>query len=122
MGAEKWVEFIHTGYEPPLAASKAAADAIGVPFAWMANKYAATYANKGVKWTNLDVKYIKDGISDTSDAIHTVESFTDRGIALSVYTIDDVTTVDYYAKRSDIKAITTNYPSRMLSRLKNMKN
>lgn len=122
MGAEKWVEFIHTGYEPPLAASKAAADAIGVPFAWMANKYAATYANKGVKWANLDVKYIKDGISDTSDAIHTVESFTDRGIALSVYTIDDVTTVDYYAKRSDIKAITTNYPSRMLSRLKNMKN
>ncbi len=118
MGAEKWIEFICTGYEPPLAASKAAADAIGVPFAWMANKYATTYANKGVKWANLSVGYIKDGINDTSDAIHTIESFTSRGIELSVYTIDDVTTMDYYLARSDIKAITTNYPSRLLNRMK----
>lgn len=118
MGAEKWVEFICTGYEPPMAESKAAAEAIGVPFAWMANKYASTYANKGVKWANLSVGYIKDGINDTSDAIHTIESFTSRGIELSVYTIDDVTTMDYYLARSDIKAITTNYPSRLLNRMK----
>ena len=84
----------------------------------MANKYASTYANKGVKWANLSVGYIKDGINDTSDAIHTIESFTSRGIELSVYTIDDVTTMDYYLARSDIKAITTNYPSRLLNRMK----
>lgn len=118
MGAEKWVEFICTGYEQPLEPSKAAADAIGVPFAWMANKYAATYESKGVKWANLSVEYIKDGINDTSKAIHTVESFTDRGIEFSVYTIDDVTTMDYYVARDDVKAITTNYPSRLLARMK----
>lgn len=74
--------------------------------------------SKGVKWANLSVEYIKDGINDTSKAIHTVESFTDRGIEFSVYTIDDVTTMDYYVARDDVKAITTNYPSRLLARMK----
>lgn len=119
MGAAPWVEFICTGYEDPMPASKAAAEKAGVPFGWMANKYAATYVNKGVKWANLSVSYVKDGINDTSDAIHTIDSFVDKGIAFSVYTIDNETEMNYYvANRDKLKAITTNYPAKFLPKFR----
>lgn len=119
MGAAPWVEFICTGYEDPMPASKAAAEKAGVPFGWMANKYAATYVNKGVKWANLSVSYVKDGINDTSDAIHTIDSFVDKGIAFSVYTIDNEAEMNYYvANRDKLKAITTNYPAKFLPKFR----
>jgi glycerophosphoryl diester phosphodiesterase len=95
----------------------AAAKAIGVPFAWMANKYPATYVSKGVDWSNLSIDYIKDGINESSKAIHTIDSFVDKGIKLSVYTVDDEAHMNYYVgQKGKLKAITTNYPAKLINK------
>lgn len=117
MEATPWVEFICTGYEEPLAESLAAAKAIGVPFAWMANKYPATYVSKGVDWANMSLDYIKDGINDTNKTIHTIDSFVDKGIKFSVYTVDDEAHMNYYVgQKGKLKAITTNYPAKLINK------
>lgn len=117
MEAAPWVEFICTGYEEPLAESLAAAKAVGVPFAWMANKYPATYVSNGVEWSNLSIDYIKDGINESSKAIHTIDSFVNKGLKISVYTVDDDAHMNYYVSQKDkLKAITTNYPAKLKNR------
>ena len=49
----------------------------------------------------------------------TVEEFYDNGIEFSVYNADDDATMDYYISRTDkMKAICTNYPKKLLGKMK----
>lgn len=113
MEAAPWVEFICTGYEDAKLGygSKAAADKAGVPFGWMGNKSASDYANRGLTWCNMS----KDNFTSS----RTVESYLDKGIKLSIHTLDTPELIEQYAKYKDrLKGITTNYPARYMEDLK----
>ena len=48
-----------------------------------------------------------------------MEEFYDNGIEFSVYNADDDATMDYYISRADkMKAICTNYPKKLLGKMK----
>ena len=56
---------------------------------------------------------------DNFNSSRTVESFLDKGIELSVYTLDTPELIDKYAKYKDrLKGITTNYPAKYINSLR----
>lgn len=108
MDAQAWVEFICTSNESVMRDCASMAQKAGIPIAWMANRSAVEYKNKGYRWANLNV-------SDMTDATHSgarsIDEFTEAGIELSVYNVDKVTNMNYYLARIDkMKAVCTNYP------------
>lgn len=111
MEAAPWVEFICTGYDQAMPDSKAAADKAGVPFGWMKAASASEYVSKGLTWCNMS--------ESNFTSSRTVESFLDKGLELSVYTLDTSELIEKYAKYKDrLKGITTNYPAKYMEILK----
>ena len=111
--AQNFVEFICTSNATVMASSYSYATAAGVNIAWMADKPAAEYLQKSYKWANLSTTFIKQGGGE-----RTIEEFTKAGIAFSVFNADDDATMNYYiSNASSMKAICTNYPKRLLSKM-----
>ena len=109
-----FVEFICTGNGTVMAESFQICKGAKVNIGWMGNKPAADYLSKGYYWANLSTGYMKQGGGD-----RTVEEFYDNGIEFSVYNADDDATMDYYISRADkMKAICTNYPKKLLGKMK----
>lgn len=114
-GAQNFVEFICTGNATVMDASFSAANNAGINIAWMANRDVKEYTMRGYKWANLSIEYMNDGINKGT---HTVKEFTGAGVAFSVFNTDTDAVMDYYIAQSEnMKAICTNYPSRLLRRM-----
>lgn len=114
-GAQNFVEFICTGNQTVMDSSFSLARNAGINIAWMANKAASEYTMKGYPWANLSIEYMNDGINKGS---HTINEFTSKGIAFSVFNTDTDAVMDYYiAQEANMKAICTNYPSKLLRRM-----
>lgn len=110
---QNYIEFICTSNATVMAASYAFATAAGINIAWMANKPAADYLQKTYKWANLSTEFLKQGGGE-----RTVEEFTKSGIDFSVFNADDDATMSYYISYTpSIKAICTNYPKKLISRM-----
>ena len=111
--AQNFAEFICTSNATVMASSYSYATAAGVNIAWMADKPASEYLQKSYKWANLSTTFIKQGGGE-----RTIEEFTKAGIAFSVFNADDDATMNYYiSNASSMKAICTNYPKKLLSKM-----
>ncbi len=111
--ARNFVEFICTADEKVMASSYSYATAAGVNIAWMADKPASEYLQRSYKWANLSTDFMKQGGGQ-----RTVEEFTKAKISFSVFNADDDATMNYYISyASSMKAICTNYPKRLLSKM-----
>ena len=111
--AKNFVEFICTSNATVMASSYSVATAAGVNIAWMANKPASEYLQKTYKWANLSTEFMKQGGGE-----RTVEEFTQAGIAFSVFNADDDATMNHYISYAPtMKAICTNYPQKLLSKM-----
>lgn len=114
-GAQNFVEFICTGNATVMAASFTYANAAGVNIGWMANQDVKIYISKGYKWANLSVEYMNDG---THTGARTIREFTDKGVAFSVFGINTDADMNYYVNQSaNLKAISTDYPVRLLKKM-----
>lgn len=113
-GAENFVEFICTGNATVMAESFQICKGAGINIAWMANRPTSDYLARGYYWANLSTEFMaSDGGS------RTVEEFSESGIEFSVYNADDDAVMDYYISRADkMKAICTNYPKKLLNKMK----
>lgn len=113
-GAKNYVEFICTSNKTVMASSVLAANSADIPIAWMSNSAAKTYASNGYPWANLSTEYIyKNGVNVGT---RTISEFKQAGIELSVFNADEQVDMQYYAAQaSNMKAICTNYPKRLLS-------
>lgn len=111
--AKNFVEFICTSNATVMASSYSFATATGVNIAWMANKPASEYLQKTYKWANLSTEFMKQGGGE-----RTVEEFTQAGIAFSVFNADDDATMNHYISYAPtMKAICTNYPKKLLTKM-----
>jgi len=111
--AQNFVEFICTSNATVMASSYSYATAVGSNIGWMANKSASEYTQRGYKWANLSTEFMKQGGGNL-----TIEEFNKAGVDVSVFNADDDVTMDYYiAYASKMKAICTNYPKKLLSKM-----
>lgn len=110
--AVNFVEFICTSNSRVMSGAVLYAEEAGIDIGWMANVPVSTYISKGYTWANLNSSYmVRDG------GKRTVEEFLKAGIAFSVFVVDDESMMDYYLTYGDkIKAITTNYPKKLLEK------
>lgn len=125
MKAEKFCHFICTGNSTVMASSYNAAVAAGIEIAWMGDQPATTYLSKGYRWANLSLEYMNDGFNGGK---RTIDEFEKNYIDLSVFNVDLVdgatTTekervMDYYISQSHrLRALCTNYPSRLLKKMR----
>ena len=111
--AQNFVEFICTSNATVMASSYSYATAVGSNIGWMANKSASEYTQRVYKWANLSTEFMKQGGGNL-----TIEEFNKAGVDVSVFNADDDVTMDYYiAYASKMKAICTNYPKKLLSKM-----
>ena len=112
MGAENFVEFICTSNAEVMQNSYAYASAAAIPIAWMSGTPTTNYIEKGYAWANLSQNHIyKDGKAGPL----TIDEFIEASIELSIYTVDSDTDMNFYASHAKrIKAITTNYPAKLM--------
>ena len=114
--AEKFCEFICTGNTTVMASSFGYAATAGINIGWMSNSAASTYAGRGYNWANLSVDYVEGGSTSGS---RTIKEFKDNRIALSVFNVDSDADVEFYTSHaSDLKAICTNYPNKLINKMK----
>ncbi len=114
MKANEYVKFICSSHKPIMEACCAAAETVGVPVGWMANAPVEEYVDNAYDWANLGFYHMKDGF----DALR-ISSFLDAGIRFSVYTVDNDGLMDTYAGYSDkLYGITTNYPKKLIEKLR----
>lgn len=114
MKAQNFVEFICTGNATVMAESYKYARAAGVNIGWMGNQAASVYQQKSYTWANLSTEYMKQG-----GGVRTIEEFTKAGIAISVFNADNDATMNYYiSNASSMKAICTNYPKKLIEKMR----
>ena len=109
MEAEKFCEFICSGYEDITKNCAQYANAIGVDIGAMGSFSASQYKSWGYTWHNRDKS---KGI--TADKINT---YLNAGMEVSVYTIDtdsDWAQIESY--HTKLRGITTNYPNRIMAK------
>ena len=109
MEAEKFCEFICSGYEDITKNCAQYANAIGVDIGAMGNFSASQYKKWGYTWHNRDKS---KGI--TEDKINT---YLNAGMEVSVYTIDnDSDWAEIQSYHTKLRGITTNYPNRIMAK------
>lgn len=114
MKAQNFVEFICTGNQTVMAKSNEYARAAGVEIGWMGNQPASVYQQKSYTWANLSTTYMSQGGGE-----RTIDEFTKADIAISVFNADDDATMNYYiSKAKQMKAICTNYPKKLINKMK----
>lgn len=108
--AEAFVEFICSGVPPIMDSCVLYAREAGIPIGWMAGKPAEEYERRGYDWINLNLWH-----STLYGKERTIGEFLARDIDISVYVVDNPNEEEYIAPYlSQLKAITTGYPKRML--------
>ncbi|MCI1640552.1 MAG: glycerophosphodiester phosphodiesterase [Bacteroidales bacterium] len=111
--ANKFVEFICTANSTVMASSFLYASAGNINIGWMSNSSAAVYLGKSYPWANLSTAFMThDG------GARTIDEFAKAKIKLSIFVADSDDDMNYYMNNaSDLKAITTNYPKKMLMKM-----
>lgn len=135
--AQNFVEFICTSYEQVMKQIAEPMKAAGLACGWMKGDIsAATFKNKGyTDWANLCTRtHFSLGVSGSADkgtGKRTIQEFKNAGLQLSVFHIDGysgnssaVYTEEnvqlYLDEYSYLKCITTNYPSWLIQKTKNL--
>lgn len=123
--AQKFCEFICTSNATTARAAAACMTAYGIPVGWMSNSAPSNHIAAGFTWANLSAKSAM-----TPYGSHSIDEFTRAGMEISVFNVDKAgssdgnavtsdSDVDYYIKNySSMKAICTNYPNWLKSKLK----
>jgi glycerophosphoryl diester phosphodiesterase len=111
--ANNFVEFICTANSTVMTSSFLYASADNINIGWMSNSSAAVYLGKSYPWANLSTAFMAhDG------GTRTIDEFTKAKIKLSVFVVDSDDDMNYYINNaSNLKAITTNYPKKMLMKM-----
>ncbi len=118
MKATNFIEFICTGNATVWAKCFPTAVRNNIPIGWMANKTAHEYASNGITWANLSIEYFAQIGTGNSDG-RTVKEFVDKKVKLSVFNADSDKQMDFFAReKANMKAICTNYPRKLINRLK----
>lgn len=129
LGAEEWIEFICTGNATVMTGCAPLCEAAKIPIGWMANKAASEYDRLGAgckyayRWANMSLEYMNDGIlygtNTVEQGTRTIDEFYSRGIEFSVFNADTDQQMAYYIDRADkLKFICTNYPKKLLSKMR----
>lgn len=127
--AQNCCEFICTANQ--IVAKKAATcmQAYDIPVGWMAGAPPETHISYGFSWANLNAKKHMSSLSGGTGSL-TVDQFIAAGMKISVFNVDQKSgdqnavysteAVDYYVRNYDkMKAICTNYPKWLLSKVNN---
>ena len=121
-GAEDWIEFICTGNEKVMTGCAPLCETAQIPIGWMANRTGKEYETLGAgckyayRWANLSLEHMNDGFSGGK---RTIDEFVSRGIEFSCYNADTDQQMNYYIGQSHkMKSICTNYPKKLLSKMK----
>lgn len=67
------------------------------------------FNDQGLKWANFSY----DGLYEAQQKI---DAYTDQGIKLSVYTVDEEEVMDWFLLQEDLYAISSNYPQKLLEK------
>lgn len=122
--AEKFCEFICTSNTTTATMAATCMSAYKIPVGWMANKAPADHKAKGFTWANLSAKSYM-----TPYGARTVKEFVGAGMEISVFNVDKAGSTDgnavtsdsdvqyYIDNYKDMKAICTNYPKWLKSKL-----
>lgn len=113
--AEQYTEFICTGIEEVMEQSHRICLDAGIPIAWMSPRPAVDYLAEGYEWANVGFYNLAEGGKDRQ-----ADEYLDAGLDFSVYTVDEPELMDVYLQKygKRLKGITTNYPARLLEKLK----
>lgn len=112
--AKNFCEFICTGNGTTMSSAFQYARGAGVPIGWMGTQSAAYYKSKYYDWCNMPI-----GSLEQAGGPYTIAEFVDAGIDLSLFNADTDAEMDYYAARvADLKAICTNYPKKLIDKIK----
>lgn len=115
---EKWVEFICTGNKDVMTVCDEICRQNGIPIGWMGNAPVKDYLSKGYTWANLSLAYMDD---EWHTGTHTVDEFVSKGVAMSVYNVDEEPAMHFYLSQYDkMKAICTNYPAKLIRLARSM--
>ncbi len=118
MKATNFVEFICTGNKTVWNKCFPTAKRYNIPNGWMRDQSALEYASNSIPWANLSIEYFAQIGTGTSDG-RTIKEFVDNKVALSVFNADSDSQMNYFVREKDkLKAICTNYPSKLIDRLK----
>ena len=91
------------------------AQAANISIAWMSNRSAAEYASNSLPWATLSLATFK--VVGKGD--RTVEEFHEHGVEISCYNADTDAQMEYFIQRKGLmKAICTNYPKKLIEKLK----
>ena len=114
MRARNFVEFIVTGNKTVWTLSYSAAQSAGVCAGWMGYVAPAEYQTYIDPWINVDASNIWfNGAAGSGQ--WGIDDYAAEGIAVSVFTIDKDVDVAYYENYIDkLRAITTNYPKKLI--------
>lgn len=123
LGATDWIEFICTGNDKVMKGCGPLCETAKIPIGWMANKTGKEYDSLGkgytyaYRWANLSLEHMNDGFSGGK---RTIDEFVNLGIEFSCYNVDTDQQMNYYIGQSHkIKCICSNYPRKLLSKMKN---
>ncbi len=107
------VEFICTGNATVMQNSFIYCNKAKISIAWMANKSVSDYIANGYNWANLSYEYVTEGGGNRK-----IDDYLKSGLEFSVYTVDDPNMMNLFIGYGDkLKAISTNYPKRLLDKL-----
>lgn len=135
--AQNYVEFICTGYEQVMKKIAEPMKAAGLACGWMNGSISASsFKNKGyTDWANLNTRdhmsLGADGSEDKGSGKRTIQEFKNAGLQLSVFHLDrysgnssavytEANVQLYLDEYSYLKCITTNYPSWLIDKTKNL--
>ena len=136
-GAKNFVEFICTSYEQVMQKVAQPMKNAGIPCGWMkGNISATTFKNRGyTDWANLNTRdHFSIGVSGSEDkgtGYRTITEFKNAGLQLSVFHLDkqsgnssavytDANVALYLNEYQYLRCITTNYPSWLINKTKNL--
>lgn len=115
MEAINFIEFICTGHEIVYMSCKPLVLNAGMNIGWMANKSAAEYASNANQWCNLSIEHFKT----IGTGSRTIDEFYEKKVDISVYNADSDAQMNFFIAKKDLmKAICTNYPKKLINKMK----
>lgn len=75
------------------------------------------FVSAGYTWANFMYSTFYTNATTTNQAL--LNAYSDRDIELSVYTVDDDQAMNWFIAQPKVKAITTNYPLKLVQRIRN---
>ena len=120
MKAQNFCEFIVSGNTTIWNGCYPAAQSAGITCGWMSYSSPTDYLAYLNSWANIDYSYFFSGTSAVANPRYTLQSYIDAEVELSVFNADTDVEISYIlAYYDDMKAICSNYPSKLIEKIKN---